>query len=390
MIGYTEEQVQSRQDLEDMARENRRALLSKDPEDWQTWQVLASQYQENTGRHFLDSGGAYGRNWERAQMRIYGENGAPNPTMLSWRYGLETSIDAYSYCLSMLEYDAKADQAFQTYADLYPDQYWSETVENWLEWIQSAECFDVGEYPDAMICWATRDDQQDWIQDIMRRVQDGDPCYDEMQSVLAEYIYQLPRTVDHGVISGIYGEGDYVSENTYNGECALSQTLQYWYFTAQDCAVLDDGVYLVLQTHNGCDVRGGYSQPRVYMLDYHDGEAWFFYNDLQIVPCPPDDVIAAYNAQLSLDGIAPSSLTRGVSWYTDDGYHWYADHGHRATQLQDYDVVHVDDLGDYNADHGTDWAIGDPDTGIVIVSDDDIGYCPITGYPLRAYSRADY
>jgi hypothetical protein len=32
-------------------------------------QLLFSMFTENTGRHFLDSGGAYGRNWERNQNK---------------------------------------------------------------------------------------------------------------------------------------------------------------------------------------------------------------------------------------------------------------------------------------------------------------------------------
>lgn len=34
-----------------------------------TAEVIASMLTENTGRHMLDSGGAYGRNWERNHGR---------------------------------------------------------------------------------------------------------------------------------------------------------------------------------------------------------------------------------------------------------------------------------------------------------------------------------
>ena len=36
-----------------------------------TEDTLASMLRENTGRHFLDSGGAYGRHWERNQGRDF-------------------------------------------------------------------------------------------------------------------------------------------------------------------------------------------------------------------------------------------------------------------------------------------------------------------------------
>ena len=36
-----------------------------------TAEVIADMLRENTGKHFLDSGGAYGRHWERNQDRDF-------------------------------------------------------------------------------------------------------------------------------------------------------------------------------------------------------------------------------------------------------------------------------------------------------------------------------
>ena len=49
--------------------------------------------------------------------------------------------------------------------------------------------------------------------------------------------------------------------NTYNGECVLSQTLQFLPFKYD----YDD--YLILQIHNGADVRGGYTKPKIFKID---------------------------------------------------------------------------------------------------------------------------
>lgn len=49
--------------------------------------------------------------------------------------------------------------------------------------------------------------------------------------------------------------------NTYNYECHLSQTIQFMLF--------DDGygnTYVCLQIHNGCDVRGGYTLPKIFYV----------------------------------------------------------------------------------------------------------------------------
>jgi hypothetical protein len=56
--------------------------------------------------------------------------------------------------------------------------------------------------------------------------------------------------------------------NTYNYENILSQVLQYTVFEGSYCDE-EDSTYVILQTHNGCDVRGGYSTPHVFkVLDF--------------------------------------------------------------------------------------------------------------------------
>ena len=68
---------------------------------------------------------------------------------------------------------------------------------------------------------------------------------------------------------GKYKGYDVTSMNSYNRECILSQTIQYVLFKG------DDGIYnteyIALQLHNGCDVRGGYTKPRIFIpkeIDY--------------------------------------------------------------------------------------------------------------------------
>ena len=53
--------------------------------------------------------------------------------------------------------------------------------------------------------------------------------------------------------------------NTYNWENLLSQVLQYGIIYNRET----DEYYIILQIHNGCDVRGGYTKPRIFrLLDY--------------------------------------------------------------------------------------------------------------------------
>jgi hypothetical protein len=49
--------------------------------------------------------------------------------------------------------------------------------------------------------------------------------------------------------------------NTYNWESDLSQTIQYNYLELQgDC-------YVLLQIHNGADVRGGYTKTKLFKCE---------------------------------------------------------------------------------------------------------------------------
>lgn len=51
--------------------------------------------------------------------------------------------------------------------------------------------------------------------------------------------------------------------NTYNRESFLSQVLQYL-----EVSNTYDDFYLLIQTHNGCDVRGGYSDIKMFRGSY--------------------------------------------------------------------------------------------------------------------------
>lgn len=56
--------------------------------------------------------------------------------------------------------------------------------------------------------------------------------------------------------------------NSYNGESSLSQVIQGHHVSINGLP------YVLLQIHGGCDVRGGYTDARLFVLvnDYDDGE----------------------------------------------------------------------------------------------------------------------
>jgi hypothetical protein len=111
---------------------------------------------------------------------------------------------------------------------------------------------------------------------------------DELSKELERRLYEyadLPeneRTPWLGVMEGFVedilaeeGWEDLGSFNTYNWENLLSQVLQ-GIIVEHD----DYGRYVILQIHNGCDVRGGYTQPRIFrLLEDDDGDFLFFMDE---------------------------------------------------------------------------------------------------------------
>lgn len=202
----------------------------------ETDKLIVSMLQENTGTHFLDSGGAYGRSWERNRA-ITDFKSRPELIVNIDKYGIELSIDIFHYLSSFLSLNDKAKELqkeYEQFVEAHPDNY---EVQNMEEFMDSVS-------PN-----------------------------DEMA---------------HGLT------------NTYNYDNALNGTLQYGVFTLDGEGQYSDECYIILQIHGGCDVRGGYTDAKIFKLLDFD---YFI--------------------------MAQSDLNAGCQCgycdaYSDDsGYHWY-------------------------------------------------------------------
>ena len=184
------------------------ATQATQPERTETQTVLLEMFQENTGKHLLDSGGAYGRNWERNQKKDLFEE-----PMIDAQYG-DVTVSAIRWLEDRVTFDPDMDAKYQAFV---------------------SERADTGHLDDMM-----------------------------------SFAESLEGT-------GLYGDGDPMTVNTYNHECVLSQTLQFVYFEH------DHTSYVILQVHGGCDVRGGYTAPRVFETD----EMIFYFSqvDARCVEC---------------------------------------------------------------------------------------------------------
>lgn len=291
----------------------------------ETNQVISEMLQENTGRHMLDSGGAYGRNWERNQNRDFAEEEESYSEFRSWGDGLEIEVthNLYHWLTDRVEYDEKLQGLFDDFANLpgNEDEGWLTLMENFAKRLGG---------------------------------------------------------------KGLYGDGEPMTINTYNGEDLLSQTIQYTYFeiyedvygppSLQDAddegeVIVDAGDYVLLQIHGGCDVRGGYTAPKVFRVK---DEGALFDNARATIQCQEN---------------------RDHNWFTDDGYHYYENGacGTGYKQLETYPTEEVEEEPEPVEKHPDLFVKGETPceyehAGTVLIYEKR-AFCPFCGGELKAYSQ---
>lgn len=237
--------------------------------------IIAEMLKENTGVHMLDSGGAYGRNWQRNQHKDFDQ--APEATMEVYTDAedkpneVEVTFNVYHYLINHLEVN--------------------ETTEH-LQ--RHFECFAEG-------------------------------LNEAHLASMERFADELKRYDNRG------------TTNTYNYDNILSQTLQYTMFEDVD----KKRVFILLQIHGGCDVRGGYTAPHVFeILDFD-----YF-------------ILAQSDASLRCTGlryVTEGGLFKGRgpierkkepcqnNWWSDDGgYSWYYN-GCSSDQKPLFENTHVEE-----------------------------------------------
>jgi len=101
-----------------------------------TQQALLEMWTENTGRHFLDSGDAWGRNWERNQGLTVADMMARPQVTLDVRFGYaDISVSAWHWLESILEFDPYMQRVFEKFAwlDGLKDAPWLECAERFAQ-----------------------------------------------------------------------------------------------------------------------------------------------------------------------------------------------------------------------------------------------------------------
>lgn len=193
-----------------------------------TSDVLKAMLTENTGRHFLDSGGYGGRMWERNQGRDFDAEPAGTLEVHIWEPELHKAdwnitLSTYHFLNERVKFDPHWQQAFDAFVE-------------------------------------TQSKYEPWM------------------LLMEEFVDHLHER-GYEVRSPFGGSGSKpFTVNTYNHESFLSQVLQ---FTAME--VEGENLYL-LQIHGGADVRGGYTAPKCFTDSGHS-EGGIFSDTQATVAC---------------------------------------------------------------------------------------------------------
>ena len=178
-----------------------------------TNEIIYQMLTESTGKHMLDSGGEDNRRWQRNQKK---------------------SIEDFENepCLILLDQDS--DYPYyqkSTYHHLVNScTYLPNNNQHLVELIEQ--------------------DKYDWANNPEGRSLD---CMYDIEQYMKEKYELEPRII-----------------NTYNGECSLTQTLQF--ISLGDTYESD---IIALSIHNGADVRGGYTDYKIFKICEDSFYSWY-------------------------------------------------------------------------------------------------------------------
>jgi len=194
------------------------------PEDYdKTERRIAEMLTENTGMHVLDSGMIYGYHWKNNRGRDFKREPAVLVTVYD-RDDFSFSINNFHFLNAFLELNQRAE-LLQAMLELYSD--------------------------------LPENEYKSWLQ------------------IMIDFAKILDETGDFKYL---------FVENTYNIEYSiLSQIIQYVIVYSRSW----DEYYIMLQIHGGCDVRGGYTKPQFFKIDfYDDGIYWYDAMGYVSLECP--------------------------------------------------------------------------------------------------------
>lgn len=281
---------------------------------------LYTMFTENTGRHFLDSGGAYGRAWQRNRRRdLRADAQGHLEFFISGRRFEYVSISTYHFLEQRVVYNERLDGIFQ-------------------QW-RKRKSVEGDRLPDQMIGFPV------WLKKMLPKARFRSPFGEEMDK--PTYIY------------------------TYNEENVLSQDFQ---FTAFE---VDHTEYVIISLHNGADARGGLTEPKFFELNGRSEWSIFDYNRA-VISCDYTERKALLEKRARQKELIPSPAEAEYHfWDTDGGSsHFRAEHyplGNAPRELNECRVIVAEDHYDYDPEKDT----REENEQAIVLDKDGIPHCPV-------------
>jgi hypothetical protein len=283
----------------DRANRNNAQVLESMPDNpergsYYWWAQVA---RENTGQALCDSGGHYGYAYEAPvptqevdPITVSFHDGKPDGATIHLVHWLENTLDAADETAQAIE-----ELLYWTATWLYPTEPHYTYVRAFLGEFEimrrylkkygqpSLYRFYAKRYGSGVIQERLDKMGKYDVQRWQREMSDDE----YVSSALKEFPTQALK---HLAENGLH-ESDWGGQYTYNCENDMSQDFQF------DTLSDDYGdTYVILQTHNGCDARGGMSTPvvaRAYDIDYF----WCWTADVYCFECNESWEMVYYYAE---------------------------------------------------------------------------------------------
>jgi hypothetical protein len=386
--------------------------------------VLKKMLTENTGASILDSGFDNGRHWQQNKGRDFDSEPAASLKFSTYRNSdgdtkvdISVTLNVYHWLKERLEYSAELDNIFHgrflKERDADDSKHWLELMDEFPEYLATLK---EGDWiPDTGL-------NEEQLEKLKRKSELAE--IDELSEAELKELGEInaflkamqpkedndedeEHELRFGESSGIYGEGNPITVNTYNGENLVDQVLQYVLFTN------NFGGYIALQIHGGADVRGGYTKPRIFEFG-HMGEYDILDNARASIYCTGKDRLPeAERFFENMKDVLNRRILPGMEevfrketeetrtmllelensnkhhWSTDDACHWYFQGSCGAgaePQLEKYEVVNLDDEdNEFNVEVDEDTKEQTWEPGKLCIKDGN-GYCPYCGARLGVSS----
>lgn len=231
-----------------------------------TGKIIAEMLKENTGIAMMDSGGDDGRAWQWRQ-KIENFDNLPYSKVEFSTYGndddrkmcVEYSKEIYHFLVENCEYDPQWDKLFQKFCKKNKEDKDLSGIEMFLE----------------------KDNLFQYLSNKSK-----------LSAFEAEVFGELESNEE--TLKPPYFANDPFTENSYNFETVINGTIQWGQFEYKN------NNYVILQIHGGADVRGGYTNAKVFCLN------------------EPESFVSS---------IRDGNIYAGddFRWFTDDGCNWYSE-----------------------------------------------------------------